>query len=96
MTEKHKCQHKGCTKDSDVVCIVPEQDNTGIQVIEHLCEEHAYESGYCVLCGEFWGGIETFDIDNPSHLCENCLEQIKDETGENDTNEYYEGFEEEP
>ena len=78
----HKCEHDGCFKDGSVECHVPaEQD---IELIEHLCQGHAYEAGYCSLCGSFWGGIESFDFDNPSHLCEHCLEQVKDEIGEDD------------
>lgn len=77
--KERPCEHNGCNKNADVQCCVPELDNTGINVIEYLCEEHAYESGYCTLCGSFWGGIESFDFNNPSHICENCQEQIQDE-----------------
>lgn len=78
----HKCEHEGCFKDGSVECHVPaEQD---IELIEHLCPDCAYGYGYCSLCGSFWGGIESFDFNNPSHLCEHCQEQIKDENCEED------------
>lgn len=84
----HKCEQEGCFDDGSVECrthdsgypVLPEMLNT----IEHFCPEHAYENGYCSLCGDFWGGIESFDFNNPSHLCEHCLEQVKDEIGEDD------------
>lgn len=78
----HKCEHEGCFKDGSVVCHVPAEHD--VELIEHLCQDHAYEAGYCSLCGIFWGGIESFDFNNPSHLCEYCLEQLKDEIGEDD------------
>lgn len=81
MNQKHKCEHEGCFEDGSVECHVPEQD---IELIERLCPDHAYESGYCSICGSFWGGIESFDFDNPSHLCEHCQEQIKAENCEED------------
>ena len=88
----HKCEHNGCFENGEVACHVPElhgengriYDDTNIRVVEHLCSNHAYEAGYCTLCGDFWGGIESFDFNNPSHLCENCKEQIEDEIGEDD------------
>lgn len=85
----HKCEHEGCFKDGSVECHVPaEQD---IELIEHLCQDHAYEVGYCTLCGSFWGGIESFDFNNPQMLCENCLDQLKTELGEYEAEEaeYY-------
>lgn len=88
----HKCKQDGCFRDGEVTCHVPDlhgeggriYDYTQIKVIEHLCQDHAYLFGYCILCGDFWGGIEPFDFNNPSQLCENCLDQLKDEIGEND------------
>ena len=79
-TSGHKCEHDGCFKDGSVECHVTAVQD--IQLIEHLCQDHAYEAGYCSLCGGFWGGIESFDFNNPSHLCENCLDQLKTEPGE--------------
>jgi hypothetical protein len=84
----HKCEHEGCLANGSVVCHVPDipdatgktvYDGAGIEIIEHLCADHAYESGYCICCGDFWSGIECFDFDNPSHLCDNCKEQIDSE-----------------
>lgn len=81
-----KCEKKECFKDGCVECHVPEQGDyiDMLELKEHFCPEHAYENGYCSLCGDFWGGIESFDFNNPSQLCENCLEQLKDEIGEDD------------
>jgi len=100
----HKCEREGCFEDGVVVCHVPDYppllskepyDYTGIKIIEHLCQDHAYEAGYCTICGDFWGGIESFDFNNPSKLCENCQEQIIDENCEEDEEDslWYEDFE---
>lgn len=88
----HKCEREGCFKDGLVVCRVPEYESVYHRdpdmkeaiMIEHLCPDHAYDAGYCTLCGEFWGGIESFDFENPSHLCEHCIQQVRDEQGDYD------------
>lgn len=93
----HKCEHEGCLASGSVVCRVPDNpelaasgkpiyDSMGIEVIENLCPDHAYEAGYCACCGDFWGGIESFDFDNPSMLCENCRDACDLENGEMDEN----------
>lgn len=76
----HKCEHEGCLSSGEVVCHIPcIPDATGVEATEHLCYDHAYEFGYCVCCGDFCGGIECYEINNPSHLCENCKDQIDSE-----------------
>lgn len=76
----HKCEQEGCFDDGSVECRVPDSGYPvppeTLNTIEHFCPEHAYENSYCSLCGEFWGGIESFDFDNPSHLCEHCIQQV--------------------
>lgn len=43
-----------------------------------LCSEHAEQYGYCRSCGDFWGGIESFDFTHPG-LCDHCHDQIADD-----------------
>jgi hypothetical protein len=50
------------------------------------CWEHAHAAGFCYRCGEFWGGIESFDF-NQSHLCDNCEFEVRADDGEFDEEE---------
>ena len=87
------CEEYGCLMEGIVECYLPpitmedghlskDQPPT-----EHFCQYHAYKNGFCSLCGDFWGGIESFEFDNPQRLCENCLDQLKTELGEYDDDE---------
>jgi hypothetical protein len=44
---------------------------------EVLCGEHASEAGYCRSCGDFWGGIESFEFHHPG-LCDHCATDGQD------------------
>lgn len=39
---------------------------------ENYCYEHAGESGFCLWCGTFYGGVESFEFNNPGKICDNC------------------------
>lgn len=75
----HKCERDGCMDDGCVDCRLPNDAhlnpdaNIG-EVIEHFCPDHAFKNGYCICCGEFWGGVEDFDFGNG--LCDNCKDAI--------------------
>ena len=44
---------------------------------ELLCPDCCRKGGcYCVSCGEFWGGIESFDFIHPG-ICDHCHDQIR-------------------
>lgn len=45
------------------------------------CPKHAHENGFCVSCGQFWAGVESFDFNNPAGLCDNCRDQWEADTG---------------
>lgn len=72
----HRCEHEGCTQDAGP-CYLPNEDYTGFdrKPAEWYCSEHAHEHGYCSACGEFWGGIESFDF-NPNGLCDHCQDEV--------------------
>ncbi len=63
----HKCEKEGCFKDGSVKCRVPESSP---EKIENLCFNHAFKSGYCIVCGEFCGDDKDFIAGNG--LCDNC------------------------
>jgi hypothetical protein len=35
------------------------------------CSEHAFAHGFCKGCGDFWGGVESFEFIN-NGWCDNC------------------------
>jgi len=78
-----KCSHPGCDKVG-IECSLNDDENT----TEYFCVEHCYEHGYCCCCGGFWCGTESFDFNNPSHLCQNCQSDNADDDEEDGS--YYE------
>lgn len=48
------------------------------QPSEYLCAEHAYQAGYCKGCGQFWGGVESFEFRTEYRgFCDNCAHQME-------------------
>lgn len=85
-----KCEHEGCEITDTTECQSQDYEDGAI-IISHYCTEHAYEHGFCYCCGEFWGGIEGFDFNNPTHLCEHCYDALRDEIEDDydDEEDYY-------
>lgn len=73
---QRQCQHPGCTKEG-IPCLLQWWDETPE---EYFCSKHAFKHGYCPGCGVFWAGVESFDFGS-SGLCEQCLDQIRADTG---------------
>lgn len=65
--EREPCGHEGCVEWA-IPCFLP----GGEAPHEWLCGTHAAGAGYCSACGEFWGGVESFDV-GPG-ICQNCRE----------------------
>jgi hypothetical protein len=55
---------------------------------EVLCGEHASLAGYCRCCGDFWGGIDSFEFGHPG-LCDQCHDQIEADFAESEYEEDY-------
>lgn len=55
---------------------------------EYRCWQHIWDSGFCVACGQFWAGIESFDF-RRSQLCDNCAGDDWVEYGDDDWGESY-------
>ncbi len=65
----------------------------------YYCYDNAWGAGFCNSCGEFWGGIESFDFPqwhgNIKGMCDRCSFSFRDELGEFDDEEqysYWEGY----
>jgi hypothetical protein len=67
------CEHDDCNREATVECLNPASDSYP-EWIEHLCVEHAVQSGFCYLCGTFWAGCEDFDFSPVWGVCPNCRE----------------------
>ena len=66
-------------------CFLPDDEN---QASYAYCVEHAFDNGFCRSCGQFWGGIESFEFLNGG-LCDNCKDELEQEIA-------YEQAEDEP
>ena len=76
------CEHPLCT-NLGMECEVPYDPVGKDPEYEYYCAIHAFEHGYCYMCGQFWGGCESFDF-SPSHLCPNCQEEESRDDWEDD------------
>ncbi len=53
------------------------------EVIHHFynCYKHALKSGFCLGCGGFWAGVESFDFSKVKGYCSDCVDELEDELG---------------
>lgn len=97
--QRQRCQR--CGRPDAVLCYLPEPVRmfySGMALYERapdevLCGEHASRLGYCRSCGDFWGGIESFEFGHPG-LCDQCHDQIEADFAESEYEEdcYWDGF----
>lgn len=72
------CSEPGCSKRTTIACIVPDTD----EIEGYYCYDHAWRNGYCFGCGQFWGGVESFDFPGPhqvSGYCDNCQSDFEED-----------------
>ena len=68
------CNEWGCNRIGFPCWLSP----TDARPYEYLCWQHIEDSGFCVGCGQFWAGIESFDF-RRSQLCDNCASEVEDD-----------------
>ena len=78
----HICQHEGCLEIGSQ-CHINEYEHEGDyhykgESYYWYCPKHCQVEGFCWMCGEFWGGCESFDFDRGG-LCPNCRSQVDEE-----------------
>ena len=78
-----QCEHPGCKQDG-IPCFLPDYgESETLTADSHYCPEHAKQYGFCYGCGQFWGGVETFEFAHvyniPDGLCENCGDEVRRE-----------------
>lgn len=85
------CTEPGCWRHGDyevTACYYPgnyDWDSPD----DILCYDHIDHSGFCRVCGQFWGGIESFEFIHPGY-CGNCWREIRsnDDDWYDDYDEY--------
>ena len=65
-----RCQHKGCNAPGMVYRYPSEEYNLPSET-GFYCLSHAKGAGFCIGCGRFWGGVESFDFGD-SGICDDC------------------------
>lgn len=87
-----------CKNETEFItdCYLPVQDG----VYERLCPVCLKEDGsYCLVCGQYCSGIESFDFIHPGY-CDNCWDEIRsdcdDEDDEFEEDENYYGDDDHP
>lgn len=60
-----QCRHPECRQRGDEFAY-PDGETVW------YCEEHARRAGFCVGCGGFWGGVESFEFSRYPGYCEEC------------------------
>jgi hypothetical protein len=86
----HRCEEEGCESFDAIPCfLMGEDDPNG-----YFCSEHAHAQGFCYICGQFWGGIESFDF-GPGY-CEHCRSEVEADAGDYDDDDVFELPEYEP
>ena len=60
-------------------CTYPECQNEGESLlypdgktVAYFCSDHMGPAGFCLGCGSFWGGVESFHFGDPRYLCDDC------------------------
>lgn len=85
--ESQQCNEESCDWTGHP-CWLP--DNQTDEPDYYYCSRHAHHNGFCWSCGQFWGGVESFDFGAgaDSGLCENCYSEY-DEDEEDDMDDMY-------
>jgi hypothetical protein len=80
------CAHPGCLNlnESLTACYYLPDGRPEAQLYAgSYCYQHAREHGFCFGCGEFWGGVESFEFaelnGNFDTYCDNCSEESRSE-----------------
>ena len=70
----------GCKKRAHRInCYLPVYDEADPQLcVARLCADCCRKQGFCRFCGEFAGGIESFEFWHPG-ICDYCDHQMRTE-----------------
>jgi len=85
---KHICSD--CNAEGWQHFTMPDFGDPGKDQDFHFCGEHAQKSGFCLGCGYFCGGVESFDFSEMPGYCSDCVDEIKGNMGFYDEDYDYE------
>jgi len=73
----HICQHDGCWERHTITC---QLQHPARQTPDYYyyCAKHIQDGGFCLGCGAFCAGIESFDF-SPVGLCDSCRAELDDD-----------------
>lgn len=83
-----QCARETCEAEA-MVCTLPPYGVDDEPEYQYFCPEHAPQMGFCRMCGEFWGGINSFEFLHPG-LCDNCYDETQNDR-EEEREEFAEG-----
>jgi len=75
--ERQVCEVEGCDELGEP-CWIESRDKPDTWV----CAEHMHQQGFCIGCGQFYAGIESFDF-GPD-WCDNCAPEFEEEEYDGD------------
>jgi hypothetical protein len=82
---RQECMEDGCANEG-MDCYLPDDRE---QASYAYCSEHAFDEGFCKGCGQFWGGVESFEFLNGGY-CDECRAALDSEmSDENDDEEAF-------
>lgn len=84
--EEAPCEREGCDQPG-FACYLPDASNTD-PPFAYLCSEHAFEAGFCKMCGLFEGGVESFEFGPLAGYCDNCKIEVEHMDSEDDDGFY--------
>ena len=65
---KHICEDNNCFNEA-MECILYDHEHDR-EITFWYCPTHSQPNGFCWYCGQFWGGVESFDFDGHCPCCD--------------------------
>jgi hypothetical protein len=90
-TNPHPCAQCGSLDTEEYQYPEYEQQGKTWVDTEYLCAEHASDY-FCIHCGNFWAGVESFDFSPIKGVCENCRVEYEDDDDEYEDDGYYDFY----
>ena len=73
------CEHEGCTAEGMDCYLSCATEGTGGKPDGYYCTDHAPLHGFCPICGDFWGGVSSFEMRGLCDHCHDELDELDDE-----------------
>jgi hypothetical protein len=89
--EQHECEEQYCTSVDTLQCREPYSDEEpapATPTFVWYCTTHAIKNGFCGMCGEFWGGTESFEFGRHKGYCSDCADELERPDEDEDYDDY--------